>query len=149
MKNGKMKITKRQLIRIIRENILNEILPPGHPVPRSVQADYDIANKEDTFPDTMQPKSTAGLPKVTGPQPSKKKVQGFLKDLNLISDRNITAKDIVSITPWEGPGGIWRSGEQWDIIYNSGFNPKRRVLFQPGAREYGEWENGQWEMWDF
>jgi len=53
-----MKITKRQLRTIIRESILSEMLPPGHPVPRSVQADYDIANKEDTFPKRklMKPK---------------------------------------------------------------------------------------------
>ena len=44
-----MKITKRQLRRIIKESLLNEILPGGE-VPRSVQADYDIVNKEDTFP---------------------------------------------------------------------------------------------------
>ncbi len=44
-----MKITRKQLKRIIRESILNEILPGGD-VPRSVQADYDLANKEDTFP---------------------------------------------------------------------------------------------------
>ena len=45
-----MKITKQQLRRIIRESILSEIVPPGHEVPRSVQADFDLANKEDTFP---------------------------------------------------------------------------------------------------
>ena len=44
-----MKITKNQLRRIIKESLLSEILPGGE-VPRSVQADYDIANKEDTFP---------------------------------------------------------------------------------------------------
>ena len=44
-----MKITKTQLRRIIRESLLSEILPDGT-VPRSVQADYDIANKEETFP---------------------------------------------------------------------------------------------------
>ena len=44
-----MKITQRQLRRIIKESLLSEILPGGK-VPRSVQADYDIANKEDTFP---------------------------------------------------------------------------------------------------
>jgi len=57
-----MKITKRQLKRIIRESILNEILPPGHPVPRSMQADYDIANKEDTFPKRKLKKAAAGSP---------------------------------------------------------------------------------------
>lgn len=45
-----MKITRKQLRRIIRESILSEIVPPGREVPRSVQADYDLANKEDTFP---------------------------------------------------------------------------------------------------
>ena len=55
MEQKTMKLTKRQLRRIIKESLLSEILPGGT-VPRSVQADYDIANKEDTFPKPRAPK---------------------------------------------------------------------------------------------
>ena len=54
-----MKITKGQLRRIIRESILRETMTTYHTrrnIPRSVQADYDIANKEDTFPKPRAPK---------------------------------------------------------------------------------------------
>jgi len=58
-----MRITKKQLRRIIRESILSEMLPPGHEVPRSVQADFDIANKEDTFPKRKLKKPKEPTPK--------------------------------------------------------------------------------------
>ena len=57
-----MKITKRQLRKIIRESILRETQATYHTrrsVPRSVQADYDLANKEDTFPKAKDPKGPA------------------------------------------------------------------------------------------
>jgi len=62
-----MKITKRQLRKIIKESILSEMLPPGSKVPRSVQADFDIANKEDTFPKRKlkQPKKPTSEEKQT------------------------------------------------------------------------------------
>ena len=49
-----MKITKKQLRRIIRESMAT--YHSRRSIPRSVQADYDLANKEDTFPKAKAPK---------------------------------------------------------------------------------------------
>ena len=49
-----MRITKKQLRRIIRESMATH--HSRRSIPRSVQADYDLANKEDTFPKAQDPK---------------------------------------------------------------------------------------------
>ena len=72
-----MKITKKRLRKLIRESILSEMLPPGHPVPRSVEADYDIASKEDTFPKRKLKKPKA---------PTTKEKQTYEKIVTAITD---------------------------------------------------------------
>ena len=63
---GVLRISESRLRKIIAKSILKETQTTFHSrrnIPRSVQADYDIANKEDTFPKAKAPK---------GPNPNAK-----------------------------------------------------------------------------
>ncbi len=59
---GVLRISESRLRKIVSQSMLTEMLPPGHEVPRSVQADFDIASKEDTFPKRKEPKPKAPAP---------------------------------------------------------------------------------------
>ena len=64
---GVVRISESRLRKIVRQSMLIEMLPAGHEVPRSVQADFDIASKEDTFPKhkLKQPKAPTPQEKQT------------------------------------------------------------------------------------